>query len=232
MRFAPHNFHRPLTGNAERQLPVLGSRLSVHGCSWNQSTRGSRQVRIVSAGTMLVLLLSRYRTSRRIRDRLDEIGGDVHRQRILAAALVILGWAALAHGKDMALISNKSNTVPAVTLADLTKVCKGQTSRWPDGKPVSFITRDPSAPEMRLVLDKVYGMSKDEVKAAIASANHGRSDHPAIIVVDSDEAAVKKVESTPGAVGLVDVYSISGGVTVLKVAGKLPLEPGYPLHGN
>jgi len=28
------------------------------------------------------------------------------------------------------------------------------------------------------------------------------------------------------------VYSISGGVTVVKVGGKLPLEPGYPLHGN
>jgi ABC-type phosphate transport system substrate-binding protein len=132
----------------------------------------------------------------------------------------------------MALISNKSNDVPAMSLADLAKICKGQTSRWPDGKPVSFVTRDPAAPEMKIVLEKVYGMSKDEVKALIASANHGRADHPAIVVVESDEAAVKRVESIPGAVGLVDVYSINGGVTVLKVGGKLPLEPGYALHGN
>jgi hypothetical protein len=156
----------------------------------------------------------------------------VHSRRVFAAALVILGWAALARCKDMAVISNKSNNVAAMTWAELVKVCKGQVSRWPDGKPVSFITRDPTAPEMKLVLDKIYGMSKDEVKAVIASANHGRADHPAIIVVESDEAAVKKVGSTPGAVGLVDVYSIGGGVTVVKVSGKLPLEPGYPLHGN
>jgi hypothetical protein len=70
------------------------------------------------------------------------------------------------------------------------------------------------------------------VKEMIVSANHGRADHPAIMVLESDEAVVKKVESTPGAVGLVDVYSIGGGVTVLKVSGKLPLEPGYALHGN
>ena len=156
----------------------------------------------------------------------------MHWRRVMATALVILGWAALAQGKDMALISNKSNDAPAMSLADLAKICKGQTSRWPDGKPVSFVTRDPAAPEMKLVRDKVYGMSKDEVKALIASANHGRADHPAIVVVDSDEAAVKRVESIPGAVGLVDVYSINGGVTVLKVGGKLPLEPGYALHGN
>jgi hypothetical protein len=165
------------------------------------------------------------------------IGGDVHSRRLLAAALVVLGWTvlgwtALAQGKDLALISNKSNEMVAITMPELVKVCKGQVSRWPDGKPVSFITRDPAAPEMKLLLEKVYGMSKDEVKATIASANHGRADHPAIVVVESDEAVVKKVESISGAVGLVDVYSISGGVTVLKVGGKLPLEPGYPLHGN
>jgi len=156
---------------------------------------------------------------------------------VLAAALVMLGlttlgWTTLAHGKDLALISNKSNEVIAITMPELVKVCKGQTSHWPDGKPVSFITRDPAAPEMKLLLEKVYGMSKDEVKATIASANHSRANHAAIVVVESDEAVVKKVESLPGAVGLVDVYSISGGVTVLKVGGKLPLEPGYALHGN
>ena len=161
----------------------------------------------------------------------------MHSRRLLAAALVVLGWTvlgwtALAQGKDLALISNKSNEVVTITLPELVKVCKGQVSRWPDGKPVSFITRDPAAPEMKLLMEKVYGMSKDEVKATIASANHSRANHAAIVVVESDEAVVKKVESISGAVGLVDVYSISGGVTVLKVGGKLPLEPGYPLHGN
>ncbi len=160
----------------------------------------------------------------------------MHSRRVLAAVLVVcllfLGWTAVAQAKDLALISNKSNEVVAITLPELVKICKGQVSRWPDGKPVSFITRDPTAPEMRLLLEKVYGMSKDEVKATIASANHSRANHPAVVVVDSDEAVVKKVESLPGAVGLVDVYSISGAVTVLKVGGKLPLEPGYPLHGN
>ena len=66
----------------------------------------------------------------------------------------------------------------------------------------------------------------------IASANHGRIGHPAIMMVDSDEELVNKVASIPGAVGVVDVYSINSGVAVLKIAGKLPLEPGYLLHGN
>jgi hypothetical protein len=56
--------------------------------------------------------------------------------------------------------------------------------------------------------------------------------HPAIMMVDSDEELVNKVASIPGAVGVVDVYSINSGVAVVKIAGKLPLEPGYLLHGN
>lgn len=153
-------------------------------------------------------------------------------RRILAALLILLSWCAVAAAKDLAVISNKSNSVRSVTLLELTKICKGQVERWPDGKPVSFITRDPTLPDMKLLLEKIYGMSKQEVKELIANANHGRTNHPAIVVVNSDEEAVKKVQSIPGAMGVVDVYSISGAVTVVKVGGKLPLEPGYPLHGN
>jgi len=154
------------------------------------------------------------------------------RPRTLLLLLISLGWAATSPAKDFALISNKTNHVDAVSAAELAKICKGQMERWPDGKPVSLVTRDPASPEMRLVLEKVYGIPKEEVLVLITTANHSRVNHPAIVVVDSDEAVVKKVESSPGAVGLVDVYAITGGVTVVKVGGKLPLEPGYALHGN
>ena len=151
--------------------------------------------------------------------------------------IFIIGWmllalAAAAAGKDLAVIINKSSPVTGLTLADLVKICKGQNSRWPDGKPITFITRNPASPEMKLALEKVYVMRKDDVIAVIAAANRGRTNHPAIVVVDSDEDLVNKVESIPGAIGLVDVYSINGGITVVKLGGRLPLEPGYLLHGN
>lgn len=137
-----------------------------------------------------------------------------------------------AVAKDVALISNKANSLKGLTFPDLVKICKGQTGHWPNGRPVTLIMPAPSSGDMRVVLEKVYGMTADEVDDLIASANHDRVDHPAIVVVDSDESVVKKVEATPGGVGLVDVYSITGGINVMRVAGKLPLEPGYALHGN
>lgn len=153
-------------------------------------------------------------------------------RRIIRIALFLLAGLATASARDLALVSNKSNGVSAITLPDLVKVCKAQTNRWPDGKPVTLIMRAPSSPEMKIVLEKLFELPEGQVKDLIATANHGRVGHPAIMIVDSDEELVNKVASIPGAVGVVDVYSINSSVAVVKLAGKLPLEPGYLLHGN
>ena len=153
-------------------------------------------------------------------------------RRVFILTLLLLSGATLALAKDIALIANKGGSVAVVTMPELAKLCKAQTSRWPDGKSVTLIVRDPASPEMKMVLEKIYSMTPDAVNELIATANHGRMNHPAILVVSSDEELVKKVAGTPGAVGLVDVYAINSSVDVIKIAGKLPFEPGYPLHGN
>jgi ABC-type phosphate transport system substrate-binding protein len=156
----------------------------------------------------------------------------VFHRRIIAVSLFLGASVSLAAARDLAVVSNKANAISAMTLPDLVKVCKAQTNRWPDGRPVTLIMRAPSSPEMKLFLEKVYELPEAQVKELIAAANHGRANHPAIMIADSDEDLVNKVASTPGAIGVVDVYAINSSVEVVKLGGKLPLEPGYLLHGN
>ena len=153
-------------------------------------------------------------------------------RRALQILFMIAASVSLAAARDLALISNKTNVFNGLTLADLVKVCKAQTNRWPDGKPITLIMRAPSTPEMKTFVEKVYAMPEVEINNLIVSANHGRANHPAIQVVASDEELLERVASTPGAIGVVDVYAINSSVSVIKLAGKLPLEPGYLLHGN
>jgi hypothetical protein len=153
-------------------------------------------------------------------------------RRIFSILLFVAASASLASARDLAIVSNKTNSLAAITVPDLVKVCKAQTNRWPDGKPVTLIMRAPSDAAMKLFLEKVYELPESQVMDLITAANHGRMNHPAIMIVDSDEDLVNKVASIPGAVGVVDVYAINSSVAVVKVAGKLPLEPGYFLHGN
>jgi ABC-type phosphate transport system substrate-binding protein len=165
--------------------------------------------------------------------RISFAGARVFLRKVLTFSLFIAtAGVSLAAARDLVVVSNKANSVSALAVTDLMKICKGQTNRWPDGKSVTFVMRSPGNPAMKIVLEKLYEVPEPQVKELVATANHGRAGHPAIIIVDSDEELVNKVASIPGAVGVVDVYSINSSVSVVKLGGKLPLEPGYLLHGN
>ncbi|HEY6273810.1 MAG TPA: hypothetical protein VIX19_17665 [Terriglobales bacterium] len=140
--------------------------------------------------------------------------------------VLLAAVAVSAQAKQLAVVVDKSNNLGGLTAAELAKVFKFDSRKWPDGRNVVLVMRDPSSPEMRDALEKVYHMQPDEVRALIAGH---RSE---VILVDSEEKLLKSVQSIPGAIGLVDVYSITGAVNVLKVDGKLPLQPGYLLRGT
>jgi ABC-type phosphate transport system substrate-binding protein len=82
---------------------------------------------------------------------------------------------------------------------------------------------------MHGVLQKLFGAAGSDAKVAIAKLNET---HTVVKVVESDDELLKAVESTPGAVGVVDVYSINSSVKVLLIDGKLPFDVGYALKGN
>ena len=112
------------------------------------------------------------------------------RIQVLVFLLAALTTPALA--KDVALISNKANSMPAMNLADLVKVCKGQIGHWPDGKPVTLIMRSPGSADLRIVEEKIYGVTSDEVRELITAANHSRADRPAIILANNDKDVIHK----------------------------------------
>jgi len=140
----------------------------------------------------------------------------------LAAMLICLA----AQATQLAVVVDKANSTASLSSADLAKILKLANSKWPDGKPVVLVLRGVPGPEMQLALQKLSNMSGDQVKDLLAA--HKSS----ILVVSSEQEVLKSVSTIPGAIGLVDVYSLTSGVNVIKVDGKLPLEPGYLLRGG
>jgi ABC-type phosphate transport system substrate-binding protein len=51
-----------------------------------------------------------------------------------------------------------------------------------------------------------------------------------IVMADSDADVLKIVQTTPGAIGFVDVRSVDNTINVVRVDGKLPMESGYLPH--
>jgi hypothetical protein len=149
-----------------------------------------------------------------------------HVSRFLVLLLLVASLGASSEAKQLAVIVDKTNNLGGMSANDLAKVFKFDSHKWPDGRSVILILRDPSTPEMQTAIQKLYHMQVDEFKALLAAHQSG------VIIVRTEEELLKSVESIPGAVGLVDVYSINSRVNVLKVDGKLPLEQGYFLKGN
>jgi ABC-type phosphate transport system substrate-binding protein len=148
------------------------------------------------------------------------------RARLLALVLCVIALASTAYARQFAVIADTNNAVISVTSAELVKIFSGHTRSWPDGKPIKIILRDPSSAEMELAARKLFNMTGDQARAFA----RGHSDM--ITIVDSDDAVIRSVAATRGAIGLVDLYSLTKDVSVLKVDGKLPVEQGYFLRGN
>jgi ABC-type phosphate transport system substrate-binding protein len=82
---------------------------------------------------------------------------------------------------------------------------------------------------MRSTSQTLFGATPADVKSIIAKLNET---HMVVHVVESDDQLLHAVESTPGAVGIVDVYSINSSVKVIRIDGKLPFDVGYALRGS
>jgi ABC-type phosphate transport system substrate-binding protein len=150
----------------------------------------------------------------------------------LAACALVLSCLALVVSvsypaiKNMAVVVAADSNLPDLTMAEFTKLCKGAQKSWPDGRSFTLVLKDPTSPEMHVAMQKLFGVSPADAKTAIAKINEVR---PLIKVVGSDEDVFRTVTATPGAVGLVDVYTINSAVKVLHIDGKLPFDVGYAL---
>ena len=146
------------------------------------------------------------------------------RTRTLSLALFLFA-AQLSFARDLAVIINKANATSTVTAADLEKLLK-LAAPWPDSKKVKIFLTDPNSAETKNVLPRAYKITPAEIKS-LAEAH--KAD---IQIVGSDDLVLTMVDNNPGAIGIVNVYSINSQVKVLKIDGKLPMEQGYLLHGN
>jgi ABC-type phosphate transport system substrate-binding protein len=147
----------------------------------------------------------------------------------ILCCILLLAAGAFAGIKNMAVVVSAGSKISDVPMADLAKLCKGVQKTWPDGKNFTLVMKDPESPDMRVAAQKLFGAGPAEIKTVIAKVNEGRL---TVKIVDSDEDLLRTVEATPGAVGIIDVYSINSSVKVLRIDGKLPFDLGYALKGN
>jgi len=144
-------------------------------------------------------------------------------RRIVVLPVFLLTFLTPCFAHHMAVVVNKENATENVTSTHLAKIFRSEVKKWPDGKNILLVLHTNSAGETE-TLERLIKVSAGEWKALVAA--HKDS----ILIEDSDADVLKRVQSTPGAVGVVDVRSVDSTIKVVRVDGKLPMEAGYLPH--
>jgi len=128
----------------------------------------------------------------------------------------------LTFAKDAAVVVAKNSKVTAIQSAAFIKAFKSAPARLPDGQGIVLVVKPLNTVETQAVGSKLLAQTPEGLNKMVAERT--------IIVVNSDAEVIRLVSSMPNAVGVVDTYSITSEIAVLKIDGKFPLEPGYLLH--
>jgi ABC-type phosphate transport system substrate-binding protein len=143
------------------------------------------------------------------------------RRILVLITLVAAAVPSFAH--HMAVIVSKDNSETNLSSAQLRKIFRAETKKWPDDRDIVLVIHRSSSGESA-TLEHLNKMSPEQWQ------EWSRHHQGQLKIVNSDQDVLSVVEGTPGSVGLVDVRSVNDRVKVLHVDGKLPHEDGYLPH--
>jgi ABC-type phosphate transport system substrate-binding protein len=128
--------------------------------------------------------------------------------------VVILSLAPAAHSQ-VAVIVNKSVPVSSLTQAELLDIWLCNTRTWGNGQSIELLCLKDEGPEEKKFFDFLLRTPQEMRKAWLRAQLSGQARPPAM--VSSQEELLKKVQSTPGAIGFVSSERVQGSVKVVLI---------------
>lgn len=147
--------------------------------------------------------------------------------------LLVCGGPVAADDADgpsaIAIVVHKDTEVENLTLADLRSVFLADRQFWPDRTRIILLVRAPQSDERDFVLNRIYQMTEAQFRqywiAKMFRAEVPRGPK----IVFSTDMALDLVVAIPGSISFIRADEVTGQVKLVRVDGRLPDEPGYPL---
>lgn len=152
----------------------------------------------------------------------------------LLGAILLLGLSGVPAQNDshpvFAIVVNPHVPVDDMSLEDLRKIFLGERQFWSTNMPVVPLIRPEGTPERQLMLRVLYRMSETEYKKYWITKvfRAEATNEPTVALTNS--FANDAVAAIPGAITCENVKDVPRGAKVLRIDGRKPGEPGYPLR--
>ena len=131
--------------------------------------------------------------------------------------------------EPVAIVVNSKSSITNLSFAELRRVFLGQQQFWPDRSKVTLLVRAPVAHERAVVLDQIYRMDEDQFRQYWIGKMFRAEVAGGPKIVYSSDMAINLVSVIPGSITFVLASAVTGDAKVIRIDGKLPSDPGYPL---
>lgn len=148
-------------------------------------------------------------------------------------AVPFFSWAGVESSSDrvdIAIIVHPTNEVTDLSLDKLRALFNLNTQFWPQGKRVRVILPGPGLLEREALLKTVYRVSASDLAERWRQRIFAGEIPGAPSGASSPQALVQAVATSEEAVSAVRASAVNEGVRVLRIDGRLPGEPEYPLR--
>jgi ABC-type phosphate transport system substrate-binding protein len=132
-------------------------------------------------------------------------------------------------GRTVAIVVHPGSRLRNVSQTELERIFRLRQQRWEDGDRIYLVMQEEGSFPKKLVLDKIYRMSSDELKRYWLTMIYRGEMTSFPKTFSSDESVVSFVSRVPNAIGFVETSRATEAVKVLRIEGKLPGDDGYLL---
>lgn len=148
---------------------------------------------------------------------------------LLAVTALAAPAAAQRSAESYAVIVHPSTRVDEVSLVQLRQIFLGEQQFWPGSDRIALVLHAPGTPERAVALRQLYRMDEREFRRYWISRTFRHDAVTGPKIVSSTALAKKVAARIPGAIAIVPTAAVDATVKVLRVNGRLPGSPGYPL---
>ncbi len=151
---------------------------------------------------------------------------------LCVAALCVPTHVATAQANSrsaIAIVVNPKSSVTNLSFAELRRIFLGEQQFWPDRSKVTLLVRAPVAHERAIVLDEIYRMDEDQFRQYWIGKMFRAEVAGGPKIVYSSDMAMNLVGVIPGSITFVLASAATGDAKIIRIDGKLPSDPGYPL---
>ncbi len=129
----------------------------------------------------------------------------------------------------IAIVVHKGTGIEDLSLGELRSIFLADQQFWSDRTRITLLVRAPQSDERDFVLNRIYQMTEPQFRKYWI-AKMFRSEVPrGPKIVFSTDMTVELVVAIPGSISFIRADEASDAIQVVRIDGKLPSDPGYPL---